>query len=473
MNALRVDSASSSTKPWVIGGSVLLAACAAVYAFNRRGHHSKPKFDLTEEQVFNILRDFRKEFYPYLKEVSSVSGRIQDTYLMRMGQQPPNIREILHQHLVEENSGFERQVEAIELRVLAKNNVSDPDAFKDACKVYAKKSARIEHIMREIRSNFEKAVLGVVVPISIPFPPALTQDIISSHFLDVTKSMARNLGKATQSFREKHGNAAFTTPAYRAMIDGLSSSLNVEQYHRLYPEELLRDYHVNQLFQYGVAHYSRIDDKFRKATERVSLQNQMAIKAMHQPECDYDKLFKEIEEWNLEDQPDGKNGFYIEEVDNDGGEKDDDWVTNKDGESDGEHMDKIHHDDHLEVPADDQVSRKSGKSGKKSKKSSRKPSHHNDIVVPEPEMPVPEATPSHPEAHEETHPHHHEAPKHEDEGPKQDFPHNEVHINQEHPGPKHPLLISRDNSEVPVPAHHIPEPPKTVPETVVEEPKAE
>lgn len=414
MHSLSKPLPSASARPWLVGGSVLLAACAAWFTLRRSRGKSAPTSRLGEEQVFDILREFRKEFYPFLKELAGLSQRLQEGYFARLGGQPENIRQLLHQHLVDENSAFEQRVEAIELRVLARHNVADPDDFKAACQALAKKSPRVAQIMREIRAGFEKAVLGVVIPIMLSTPGAVSKDAVSEHFVDMTQLMARKLAAAAQEFRAKHGAAAFKTRLYSDHIHGLTSSIDPDRYVRLYPADLVRDYHVSQLFSFGMNHHSKADPKFARAVDRLTGQNKKIIEAIHTEHCDYEQVFAEIEAMRLDEEEREAAAFYIDEA-----EREDDWHTNKDEES--QHDAPAEEEEAVPVP----------------EATPSAPVHHEPLAVepaqPEPALPAEEVP----------------APE---SGPRVEEPdlgndlHSTYHVNKEHPGPVHPLFASKDVS---------------------------
>ena len=313
MNAISTLKNDSQIKKWVIGGSLIAAVCASIAFINKRTHVKSSALKLSEEQVYDILREFRKEFYPLLKNFASASKSIQSEYLARFGNQPQDIKEILFTHIVQENPNFEKSVENVELKVLARNSIEDPDCFRDLCRKYAKSNKKIEEIMREIKANFEKSVLGVVMPISLANPDLITKDTILEHFKDMTKIMSYKLANLTQKFRTLYGNSAFGTPEYQQEVNGIMSETSTDKYIDLYPSELTKDYHVQQIFIHGLTTFTRDDVKFRSKIESMEKKNQSIIKAIHLPECDYDSIFKDIDSFDYEEKEE-PGYFYIDVV---------------------------------------------------------------------------------------------------------------------------------------------------------------
>ena len=318
MSELIAKKAESGLKSWLIGGSILLAACAsALIIKNKKSKKSTGKLNMSEEEVFKVLRDFRKEFYPVLKTFATASKTIQTEYMGRFGYQPENIKDILFTHIVDENPNFEKNIEAVELKVLARNNIGDPDAFRDLCRDLSKKSPRIENIMREIKMNFEKSVLGLVLPVPIDVPKFITPETTLYHFKDMTQSMAFKLAKLTQEFRKVHGDTEFGSVAYQEAVHGVTSDSNIDKYVSLYPEQLCADFHIQQIFIAGLTHYTKADPNFTKIIQVVEKRNQEIIKKIHQPNCDYDAVYIDIEEIShpkFGTEEEKKEGFFIDLV---------------------------------------------------------------------------------------------------------------------------------------------------------------
>lgn len=349
MNTSEVKSGFPSTGKYLMGGFVL-AACATWFALRKKGKKAPAEILLTEAEVYDILREFRKSFFPLLRSVSRQSAELQRSIYQRLGGQPPNMKDILMMRFMDENEGIAPEVEQIELGILARYNIADPDSFKAACLSWAKKSPRIAEIMRDIKNQFEGAVTGRMPVPTVPFPTSISVDAIKEHFLHMTKNTSKKLLEASAKFRETHGMEGMRTPEYSRVISKIASSEDPNQYQHLYPTDLQKDYHIQQLFSMGVNHYRQKDAQFAKAMEQLTDKQDQLFQNMHQPIFDFDRLHQEIEGWTLAHE---KEGFYLDVVEGDEGEGEGEWQTHKDEASQtvsnpGEKAEDDHHvhDDH-------------------------------------------------------------------------------------------------------------------------------
>lgn len=331
MNQISPSKTGFGAKTLILGGSVLLTACASVFALRKLLLKKKQKNlqELTEEEVYSILRDFRKEFYPLLKEISVSSKNIQSQYMAQLGYQHERIKDILFMEIVQKNPFFEKSVENVEMKVLVKNKVNDPDVFKDSCKALAKKSKQIETIMREIKLNFEKAVLGVILPPSITLPDTVTCEMVLHQYKEKAKSIVMTLAVATQKFVEKYGPRAFNSPDYEAFVKKMTFDEEKDQKPLIdYPQELIRDYHPQQLFMLAFSKYLLEDPEFKKAVLKIETRNQEIIKQIYAENCDFEKIIKDIQEFKLPSDEEEKKGFYIDVKPNNAIEEKKDVVEN-------------------------------------------------------------------------------------------------------------------------------------------------
>ena len=279
----------------LIGGSIAVATLSGLYYLRRKNNDNNQKAKFTEEEVYDILVQFKRDFYQFWKDLSNTSKRCQSELAYQFRNEPETIYRILYETLVEKNPNFENTVNQIEFKILAKNNVSDPDAFKDASENYAKKSARIKKIQDDIKNHFNLAITGVVPPINVQTPNTLTAEDVLEVFILHIQDLCRSVAKINKDFRESHLNPDFNSLEYRTLISKANVNTNFDKILDYVPQNLKKEYHPEQLFLHFFVKLVQTNPKIDRISLIAERQNQAIIVEVHKPECDFDKIELDIQ----------------------------------------------------------------------------------------------------------------------------------------------------------------------------------
>ena len=280
----------------LVGGTVVLAAVVGGYFYRKKGKKTSNFLEhFTEEKVLNILREFKRDFYPLLKKYSVASKQLQVQLSYQFGSQIDLIEEVLIDNLIHKNPEFEVSVHQIEFKVLARNNVSDPDEFKDACEHFAKTNKKIEGIMKEIKMNFRRAVLGIVMPISLPKPESLTSEVMIEIFVDHVKGLVNKFLEINLEFREKTGSSDFKSQEYASMLQKIGTDSNFSSIYKHFPEYVEKEYNDQQLFSTYLQQFQQKDRQFAARIEELEGENSKLIVKLHTPLINVEEIRIEIE----------------------------------------------------------------------------------------------------------------------------------------------------------------------------------
>lgn len=335
MSSAALKSGFPTTGTLLMSGLVI-AGCAAWYTVRKNRSKNEPELLLTEQQLFEILKEFRIKFFPMLQLTATMSQNIQRTIAQRYGRQIENIKEILTANILGEESEVTQKVEEIELGILARHNIDDPDAFKAFCLKMAKKSTRIAVLMNEIRTQFDSAVMGKLEYPSLSLAASIDIELVKDNFMEVTKTTAKNMLKYIH--KAKTSGEQARPPTHREIM----GDHKTESFAHRYPDELLQEYHVEAVYKSGLLYYKQNDMLFAKKMEEVLLKNDRLLSVCSSSGIlDLEKLNQEIDQWTWEGAKAETQAAILDVEDGD-------WHTEHDDNS-AEHSQMEDEDDHSDI----------------------------------------------------------------------------------------------------------------------------
>ena len=280
----------------LVGGTVVLTAVAFGYFYKYKGHkNSVLAENLTEEKILNILLEFKRDIYPLLKKYSIASKQLQMQFSQQFGNQIDQIEEFLVENLIHKNPEFEASIQQIELKVLARNNVSDADEFKKACEHFAKTNKKIDMIMKEMKITFRRAVLGVVMPITLQRPESLTSEVIIEIFVAHVKALLRKIFEINLEFREKSNSTNFKSREYALMLQRVDTDNNFSGIYAHFPDSVRIEYNDQQLFSTYLQQLQQKDRLLVSRIEELEDYNSKLMVKLHTAVLDQEKMTEEIE----------------------------------------------------------------------------------------------------------------------------------------------------------------------------------
>lgn len=278
--------------PLIIGG--LSAAAGIVYLYYQLSRKPKDGLHLTPEQVKQILREFKRDYYPILRSLSTVSLNIQEDYRRRLGYLPENLKDSLNVILVDENPAFKEQIAAMENRIYSKHNVQDKAAFESLASKLAVSDPDIRLLVDEINEAFNAAVRGMKTNDKVSLPADVTPELVLEAYKESIKAVLTTLLTFIRDYKEMHGEINPDDQAFAAQLKDLKiDALKIEVLARK-GLDLSSEYHVERIFDYAISEYSKNVQGFRQQIGKLDQLNQSLRMRAFGPGADVTALLSEL-----------------------------------------------------------------------------------------------------------------------------------------------------------------------------------
>lgn len=292
---MSLDKSSSSMKfPLFLSGVTAAAGLGYLYY---RSVYAKPGADLelSAEQVKSILKEFRRDFYPIFKYLTNLSQKVQGEYKKKFNYIPDNIKNNLNSMLIDENPAFKEMVNAMEDKVYGKFSINNRSGFESFVLNLSKVNTEVQVLVNEIKNDFRKALMGVVVSETIDLPEFVNPDMILDIYKDSLKLVIQNILSFVVDYKERHGEIS----AYDENFALQLKDLNLEQMKLKVLEERglgnYEDYHPERLFHYALAKYSKEKQDFKDRLVKMEVFHQTLIQKFFVPNANFNDLQRELE----------------------------------------------------------------------------------------------------------------------------------------------------------------------------------
>lgn len=261
-----LDKAQTLGKPGVrvslLAGSATVLCGFLYLLYKNRRTASEVEFDLPKDTVIQILREFRKEFYTLCKSIQAHSVRYQEMLRSRQPFSQAQMKEILEEYYASPLSGIPEQIQDIENKVYLKFDVANRREFERFYQSLAKEDHSIKAYREEIKTMYERAVMGIMTVPQFEIPERITPDLLIAAYRKYFKVTLRKMSDFTFDFISLNGRSAVNTPLFqqgfhRLDLDGERNTVAKE-----FGIDFKDEFYPHQLMSFCKERFERQDAKF-------------------------------------------------------------------------------------------------------------------------------------------------------------------------------------------------------------------
>lgn len=284
----------TSKYPLILGGLTTAAGLAYLYyrwAISDLSSVSK----LSNEQVKKILKEFRREYYPILKQLKSISNSLQNDYKQRFNYIPDNIKKNLNTILIDENPTFKEKVQLMEDHIYEKYHIKDGKAFEELTLKLAETDPEIRNLVNEIKEALNKAVNGIGETYDIPIPEEISAGFILKAYGDMIKLSLQQILSYVKEYKRRYGEITISDERF---VSGMKD-LHIDQIKAEFLKdkgfEINEDYHPEQVFEYALEKYCETIEGYESLIKSLEALQQNIIKLIMPPNLDIEQAENELQ----------------------------------------------------------------------------------------------------------------------------------------------------------------------------------
>lgn len=285
---------SSNIKYPLLLGSLTTAAGLGFILYQRYQNKSQNDYQIAKEQVIQILKEFKKEFYPIFKQLTTLSQKIQSDYKSKYNYVPEQVRDNLRTFLIDENPTFKTQITAMEDKVYSMYNIDDRKGFEAYVQKMAKIDPDVQTLVNDIKNSFRKAIQGQTVHEVIELSEKIDSDLVLEVYKDSLKQVLSKILEFVIEYKEKNGEIN----AYDQMFSIQLKNLNLEEIKlNILNERGFADdseNHPEKIFHFALAKYAKDSTAFKDKLQKLELFHQSLMQKLFTPGSDLPYLRTEL-----------------------------------------------------------------------------------------------------------------------------------------------------------------------------------
>jgi hypothetical protein len=245
----------------VIGiAAVIVGLSIPAYTWWQRQKEKRREQLLTQAPLYaQILRRFRREFYPVFEYLKALANTIQQQHNRNLDPRAINVEKEIKRAISPPNSVFNLLMGSAVERVYEEFEITDPAKFERECKELATLDVHIQFLWTDIENMRRRARAGIgeIAPVS----GSVLNNLSKQLTFQTQKQLVWDEIQARYSVAGQH--CGWTTKAQRDAITDLELAkmrLEVLDQNGFNNDE---DIHSELLFAEAINHFSTLDNYFR------------------------------------------------------------------------------------------------------------------------------------------------------------------------------------------------------------------
>jgi hypothetical protein len=123
----------------------------------------KSSLKIEPDTVLRILKDFRRDLFVAFKYLADLSNQVHNKLRSSpFHSHSSNFTDVLSSKLVDKDTVFSRMVRQVQLNIYQKYDIPDDEEFAYLCDELMKVDESIDFIIKDIKDQFKKSLIGVI-----------------------------------------------------------------------------------------------------------------------------------------------------------------------------------------------------------------------------------------------------------------------------------------------------------------------